>query len=107
MADRKQYNGLHLPGGVQVPIGSQMSHEERQQQAFNQQHQALAREIFVRAASTLIDDTDIGKDEEYAVPASDHFEELSRLSQIAAKAYFLGFKAYLEAQQAEQQPAIE
>ena len=97
MADRKQYNGLHLPGGVQVPIGSQLSHEERQQQAFNQQHQALAREIYVRAAAALIAGADMEAD--CACPLDEEFADLSFWSQKAASGYFAGLKAHVEKMQ--------
>lgn len=91
---RQNYNGLHLPGGIQTPIGAQMTPEERQQQAFNQQHQALAREIYVRVAAELIAGADMEAD--CACPLDDEFVDLSHWCQKAATGYFGGLKYHLE-----------
>ncbi len=90
---RKPYNGLK-PSSVQMPFGGQIqslarqpSQEERQQM-LSLQLEALAREIYVRGASTLINDVDVEKDEDHSRPSSEQFRELAVLSRTAAKGYF-------------------
>lgn len=85
--DPRPYNGLHLPGGSNGRLPTQ---EELQQLAFAQR-QAIAREIFVRRAASMVD---------YSHPCSaDDFRAVSEQCQIAAVSYFEGAKAHLEKQQ--------
>lgn len=97
--DRKEYNGLR-GSGLQLPIGAQMSQQERQQAAFNQQHQAIAREIYVRAMA----DSLVGGEDR---PTAEYGEWLSEQCQIQAAAYFAGLKAYVDRQERLQAEAAE
>jgi hypothetical protein len=96
----KGYNGLRS-SGLQVPIGSQVSQEERQQMSFNQQHQSIAREIFVRTAANLLSEVDTESD--CAYPTPDEYLDLSFHCQRAAIGYFEGLKAFIQSQQPPEQ----
>ena len=73
--DPRPYNGLHLPSGAQA-----VSQQQQLQAAFAQQHQAIARELYVRLAPDLIG-TDAGSAE---------FHALAQQCQAASMAYFEG-----------------
>lgn len=100
MSNKRDYNGLRsgpAPFGGQVhTLARQLSPEEVQAN-LNQQHQALAREIFVRSASKLISGADM--DGDCACPLDEEFETISYWSQKAAVGYFKGLQYHLEKQQ--------
>jgi hypothetical protein len=82
----KGYNGLRS-SGLQVPIGSQLSQDERMRQAIAMEMQALRRELFVRAAAALMGDN---TDEPYGWPRASEYRDLANQCQLAARAYFEG-----------------
>jgi hypothetical protein len=86
MNNPKGFNGLR-GSGLQVPIGSQMSQDERMRQAIAMEMQALRRELFVRAASALMGDH---TEEPFGWPRASEYRDLANQCQIAARSYFEG-----------------
>lgn len=82
--DPRPYNGLHLPGGINGRLPTQ---EELQQLAFAQR-QAIAREIYVRAAVELI--VTLRDEVVHEDALSLQGQTLSKQCQILSSAYFEG-----------------
>jgi hypothetical protein len=101
----KGYNGLRS-SGLQVPIGSQLSQDERMRQAIALEMQALRREIYVLAASHLIQTADHDDGGNMVYPISDEYQDLAEASQLAARSYFVGL-GVIQEQPESDSPATE
>jgi hypothetical protein len=100
---RKEYNGLRshqvpIGSGMQVPqLGAGMSREQQAQRAIAMEMQAICRELFVRAASSIVLQGDM----------TDHplgpetLANLAARCQIAARDYFIGLGVITEEPAAE------
>jgi hypothetical protein len=84
MNNPKGFNGLR-GSGLQVPIGSQMSQDERMRQAIAMEMQSIRRELFIRAAA----DAMINLDPNHWVSA-EGYREIAAECQLAARSYFEG-----------------
>ena len=87
----KNYNGLRS-SGLQVPIGSQMSQEERVRMAIVQQMRSMSQEIYIRAAVDMV----LARG-----PVTP--EDLAKASDAVARSYFVGL-GVIQVEQPAQPP---
>lgn len=97
MTSKRPYTGLHLPGGSLQSL--RQPTQQELQAMLAQQLQVLAREIYCRAASDLLND-------EMGNMTPEGFRALADASRLAAKSYFeaMGVQFQPETPDAETTP---